>query len=967
MIVDTIPLGDTIHLPPQAGWLQCEWQEPPCGQIFPDPESLYRHLCDQHIGRKSTGNLTLRCHWKNCETACVKRDHITSHLRVHTPLKPHNCEVCGKAFKRPQDLKKHEKIHTEEHQVQHKHSKALKVPVFGSNHLNGRHYVPLPHHTQSQSNQIPASHPYLISSQSDSNHFPWLPVRHLVQQQQDMNQSAALHSIAQVAADQAYHSVLASSTAASHHFPDRLLSIPGGTAIPRASAYQSPVSLPPTSEPSIVNSAHHASNMSSPQQMASTLINSAYPSLKSMPRPRAVISGPSSDSVSDCPTDHGLSPNFPPDRSSFSSESRQTPPYAGHVRSSLSPSNQHHLSPNDSPVTTRAPSNEDLYQNFRAPRHSLSSAPSSGGLKRDYDQVVYDLISRCKRSKYEDDPDETIARLAQFLSPDMNMNLPPLESHTSSDTSSPASSPHPYCIDTISSLSHPSDFEWLADKAETDKLTELLANIGSELESSTEVAFSLSWPEVLSGNVSASVEQPSFKPKTTSSIAGSHLSSIPRTSHLAQSPPTTRQPPAAIPYGSALPMTDPTPAYPTLPTLYSGYPASITSSADCPIRVSKPLAPPQLSAPSNYSALMSLHKVNPLQRALPSTAHAPSEPHRPSGSKPHTEVELSTGKAADSSSRDAVSRGSESLELAPLSASKALSTSGTTLPPLRMLFGNSDPKTPTPSTVSPPSSPLLLSSFGLGRSSISNQSSIYPSLMELSASFNRSNDSVVAPSTIERTETADSLARSVKGMRLASRAASIASLRSAASPPISEDPMSDVEGDQYHPGPTDETVEDHRGKDEDHPYHKRFRLSPRLAHPPLLPSLSASSSQFSGPLSSPSALSMGADASNSAKLTHNEVDKLERNRKQLCLIHSLIIRINEAHRQVITTRSSCHRSSSLGPPHLHHLHPNDHQPYTSNLERLSRLRHNTCSSYALDGLNGDSDDESVCSEVTNVV
>ncbi|KAG6333707.1 hypothetical protein ID866_5390, partial [Astraeus odoratus] len=63
---------------------------------------------------------------------------------VHTPLKPHVCEVCvpscrfllplipfpqicKKSFKRPQDLKKHEKIHTEEHHAQHKHSKAITV------------------------------------------------------------------------------------------------------------------------------------------------------------------------------------------------------------------------------------------------------------------------------------------------------------------------------------------------------------------------------------------------------------------------------------------------------------------------------------------------------------------------------------------------------------------------------------------------------------------------------------------------------------------------------------------------------------------------------------------------------------------------------------------------------------------------------------------------------------------------
>jgi hypothetical protein len=52
---------------------------------------------------------------------------LTLLITVHTPLKPHVCEVCNKSFKRPQDLKKHEKIHTEEHHAQHKHSKAITV------------------------------------------------------------------------------------------------------------------------------------------------------------------------------------------------------------------------------------------------------------------------------------------------------------------------------------------------------------------------------------------------------------------------------------------------------------------------------------------------------------------------------------------------------------------------------------------------------------------------------------------------------------------------------------------------------------------------------------------------------------------------------------------------------------------------------------------------------------------------
>jgi len=84
------------------------------GQTAPityvDPETLYGHLCNDHIGRKSTNNLCLTCKWKDCGTVCAKRDHITKpplgvclcdayrasdihHTIVHTPLKPHVCEV----------------------------------------------------------------------------------------------------------------------------------------------------------------------------------------------------------------------------------------------------------------------------------------------------------------------------------------------------------------------------------------------------------------------------------------------------------------------------------------------------------------------------------------------------------------------------------------------------------------------------------------------------------------------------------------------------------------------------------------------------------------------------------------------------------------------------------------------------------------------------------------------------------
>ncbi|KAG0128216.1 hypothetical protein HOY82DRAFT_489495, partial [Tuber indicum] len=92
--------------------LACQWTS--CQEKFETPEDLYNHLCDIHVGRKSTNNLCLTCAWGTCRTTTVKRDHITSHIRVHVPLKPHKCEFCQKAFKRPQDLKKHVKTHADD-------------------------------------------------------------------------------------------------------------------------------------------------------------------------------------------------------------------------------------------------------------------------------------------------------------------------------------------------------------------------------------------------------------------------------------------------------------------------------------------------------------------------------------------------------------------------------------------------------------------------------------------------------------------------------------------------------------------------------------------------------------------------------------------------------------------------------------------------------------------------------------
>ncbi|ROV98375.1 hypothetical protein VMCG_07130 [Cytospora schulzeri] len=92
--------------------LTCRWNQ--CNQRFNAAETLYDHICERHVGRKSTNNLNLTCQWNSCRTTTVKRDHITSHIRVHVPLKPHKCDFCGKSFKRPQDLKKHVKTHADD-------------------------------------------------------------------------------------------------------------------------------------------------------------------------------------------------------------------------------------------------------------------------------------------------------------------------------------------------------------------------------------------------------------------------------------------------------------------------------------------------------------------------------------------------------------------------------------------------------------------------------------------------------------------------------------------------------------------------------------------------------------------------------------------------------------------------------------------------------------------------------------
>ncbi|WAR63886.1 hypothetical protein PtB15_16B45 [Puccinia triticina] len=365
---------------------------------------------------------------------------------------------------------------------------------------------------------------------------------------------------------------------------------------------------------------------------------------------------------------------------------------------------------------------------------------------------------------------------------------------SSSDASSrPVLSPHPYPADPSSSLSPPSDFDWLAEKAETDKLTDLqLAHIGSEIESSRAAMFGPSRPDM---NTSLPAEQPALRKPSMSSLSSAPLNQFASAElgHVPQFPAARL--PSNPSYGSMPTATAPS-NYPTLPTFHSGYAHLQQPPTDCQTRVSKPLAPPELSAVSHYSASMGIHKSP--------------------GPKPADQTEFPSDNVDPSSGRLSLDK---SLELAPMGASSS---------PV--------------GAVSPPGSPAQFGSFGQAGHSTAGAGgpkSIYPSLMNLTASFGRSGQEKTAG---DSTETADSLVPSVHGMNLVSRRASVASLRSASSPSVPEEWVNEIEETGTTREERDSDSEGGNEGGESLPHHKRFRLSPGLTRRST-PSLAASSIQ----------------------------------------------------------------------------------------------------------------------------